>query len=96
MTQNVTYKNLGRFLPCARPRFNRGNMESAVVAAARLSTHTGKSQYVYATAYGYAVTTTAPPTGQPYIYTTLADDGSVCAALVDYDMKEARIPPRGI
>lgn len=88
MMKNITHRNIGRFTPCARPRFNRGNMQSAVTAAARLSTHTGKDRYVYATAYGYVVTLTKPPTGQAYIYTALSDDGSVRAALVDYDMKE--------
>lgn len=66
-TKTITAK----ITPCARPRFNRGNLTDALTAAARLSLHTGEPVQIISTYYGYSVVeASAEPTpGNAYYQT---------------------------
>jgi hypothetical protein len=65
-----------------RVRYNRAHLDSAVLAAARLTHKSARLYYVYATANGYTVTT-QEPTMQRVVITSLNDDDSVTATLFE-------------
>lgn len=58
-----------------RVRYNRGSIDSTIRAAVTLASDQQVAQFVYATALGFTIGTSAPPFGQQHI--VVAVDGSV-------------------
>jgi hypothetical protein len=74
-------------------RWNKGNVESALGAAAKLAAEWGSDRYVFATAYGYQIGAEPPPFWHDYI--RLAPTGAVTEHTFEPVTREWTVVERG-